>query len=328
MFNNVALDIIIGLMFIFLMYSLLTTTVQEIIAQIIGMRASDLRKGIGQMLHGSTLVDAFYNHPLIVSLAKTANNKFPSYITPDNFSRVMSHLLRGDNFDHTSPQIELIRRTLFPAGQRTDCVTLSDCKIEGQPLQYLRMMWVDANNDIDKFKGLLEQWFQDSMDRLSGRYKRKNQAISFIIGLILAGIFNVDTIAIAKILAHNKNARDQLASMAVEKYATLDAGQLAQAGKTTEFVDNIKSGLDSTSFVLGLGYPDPKLSLEHPGVALPLTLLGWLITALAISLGAPFWFDLLGRLIQLRGTGPKPDPGGGGAIAAISPGASPVNRKG
>lgn len=35
--------------------------------------------------------------------------------------------------------------------------------------------------------------------------------------------------------------------------------------------------------------------------------LGYLITALAISLGAPFWFDLLSKLVKLRGSGDDPD---------------------
>ena len=37
-------------------------------------------------------------------------------------------------------------------------------------------------------------------------------------------------------------------------------------------------------------------------------ILGWLVTGLAISLGAPFWFDLLNRLVDLRGAGKRPEP--------------------
>jgi hypothetical protein len=35
--------------------------------------------------------------------------------------------------------------------------------------------------------------------------------------------------------------------------------------------------------------------------------LGWFVTGLALSLGAPFWFDLLGKFMNIRGAGPKPD---------------------
>ncbi len=34
--------------------------------------------------------------------------------------------------------------------------------------------------------------------------------------------------------------------------------------------------------------------------------IGWLITALAVSLGGPFWFELLNRLVDMRGAGKKP----------------------
>ena len=33
---------------------------------------------------------------------------------------------------------------------------------------------------------------------------------------------------------------------------------------------------------------------------------GWLMTALAITLGAPFWFDLLQKFMSLRTSGNKP----------------------
>ena len=36
------------------------------------------------------------------------------------------------------------------------------------------------------------------------------------------------------------------------------------------------------------------------------TWIGWAITALAISFGAPFWFDALGDVLKLRAAGPKP----------------------
>jgi hypothetical protein len=36
--------------------------------------------------------------------------------------------------------------------------------------------------------------------------------------------------------------------------------------------------------------------------------IGWLITALAVCLGAPFWFDLLNKLVDIRGAGRKPAP--------------------
>jgi hypothetical protein len=39
----------------------------------------------------------------------------------------------------------------------------------------------------------------------------------------------------------------------------------------------------------------------------PTTILGWVITALAASLGAPFWFDLLNRFVNVRASGKAPE---------------------
>ena len=40
---------------------------------------------------------------------------------------------------------------------------------------------------------------------------------------------------------------------------------------------------------------------------LPIIFLGWLITAFAVSLGAPFWFDLLNKFMNIRSAGKAPD---------------------
>src|SRR5437870_4444360 len=57
-----------------------------------------------------------------------------------------------------------------------------------------------------------------------------------------------------------------------------------------------------------------SLKLRAPAAGAPLAGLWWsiqklvglLLTGLALSLGAPFWFDLLSKLINLRGAGAKP----------------------
>jgi hypothetical protein len=42
------------------------------------------------------------------------------------------------------------------------------------------------------------------------------------------------------------------------------------------------------------------------GLFILLKLIGWLITAGATVLGAPFWFDTLKKLVNIRGTGVNP----------------------
>ena len=47
----------------------------------------------------------------------------------------------------------------------------------------------------------------------------------------------------------------------------------------------------------------------YRGWNLAAMLLGWFIMGLVCSLGAPFWFDLLGKLVKMRGSGNRPEDG-------------------
>jgi hypothetical protein len=75
-----------------------------------------------------------------------------------------------------------------------------------------------------------------------------------------------------------------------------------------------------------LGKPAVDSVRKHPGLLLSspyhhsaqllMLLAGWLITALAASLGAPFWFDLLGRFINVRNAGKVPGRAGAPSLLA------------
>ncbi|MGB8190819.1 MAG: hypothetical protein WCF67_02815, partial [Chitinophagaceae bacterium] len=145
--NNISLDIFIGLIFIFLLYSLLATILMELISHFMSMRARMLVKTLRRMLEdnppeifgpkrGWTLFDLwtdtkqsvyrffypfkdlsllrrFYSHPSVKYLGESKSSSKPSYITPANFSQTMIQILRGDNFSGEISQIEAIRKFLF-----------------------------------------------------------------------------------------------------------------------------------------------------------------------------------------------------------------------
>ncbi|MFM7572762.1 MAG: hypothetical protein ACKO4S_06435, partial [Snowella sp.] len=49
---------------------------------------------------------------------------------------------------------------------------------------------------------------------------------------------------------------------------------------------------------------DPSKKTLNPWKIFP-TVVGWIITALGIYMGAPFWFEILGKLVNVRSTGKK-----------------------
>jgi hypothetical protein len=168
----------------------------------------------------------------------------------------------------------------------------------------LRML-SDAKGDRDRFRRSLEHWYDDTMDRVSGWYKRYVQRIIVIASIVLVVALNVDTINIAQVLWRLPTERAVVASAAAAQATAGDKG----GGSADQSVRDI-AALD-----LPLGWtPSHKGTVastdpQHAPLDVSswaLKLLGLLLSVLAVSLGAPFWFDALSKLGQLRATGPKP----------------------
>jgi len=334
MFNSTVLDIVIGLVFIYLLYSLLATIIQEIIATYRNLRAGILKKGIARMLDdeskGVYLSIQFYKHPLIKYLGENKRNGKPgepAYLTAQNFAKVLIDLLRGDNFQPGQSQNPLIQQSI------NDKKTLwgNRAEISPETLSYIKSIWADAQGDVEKFRVLLEQWFDDTMERASGWYKKQTQVRLFYIGLSIAIFFNVDTISIAEKLSNNPKLAAQLADNAAvyiqnhnqqprssgdsvnpTNQKNIDQNQIKKSMELMESAnDLVQKNIKDANKLLGLGWTkvfdndeiNKDESWLHYKYILPTILLaffGWIITALAISLGAPFWFDLLNKLMKLR----------------------------
>lgn len=391
MFNSIALQVCIGLIFIYLLYSLLATILQEIFARWMGLRARILLKGLRRMLEDGatshrltvwayfhdllqgiayyfrpmkdkTFLKAFYDYPLVKYLGENNWQSKPAYLRPENFSDTIIHLLRGQGFNNTTSQMALIQNNLATN-------QFSGFTINPETLKYVKQLWVDAGNDIDKFKTNLEGWFNSTMERTTGWYKRRTQLMLLLIGMGLAIGFNVDSIAIYKILAHNDKAREQLVQLAVTRYGeygkiidTLkslkERGDTSQQGNIRALQSNLDTSLNGLSRsiqedaaaaqdILGLGHCKDsvdsvcqkravawldsvcksrklvnkdwddfdrlrkscngcKSNMTYQSGSKVVVFIGWLLTALAVSLGAPFWFDLLNKIMALRSAGVKP----------------------
>lgn len=367
MFNSVVFDVVISLVFIYLLYSLLVTTIQEIIATRFGFRAKILQRAIFRMLEdenkfanrfksvvylfkksgnggkeNSTSYE-FYDHPLIKFLGEGSSHSKPAYLNKETFSKVIVDLLRGKEAKPGSDVKALIQNSLDK-----NATNWGNTKISEQTLIFLKSIWADADGDLTKFKLHLESWFNETMDRASDWYKRHTQFILFFVGLTISIAFNVDTIKIVDKLEKDPKLREQLVQQAdafTKAHPDLDkeiATQKAQITRLTEQIANEKlpeSGIDSLENIkrnatLNLAQQENLKAtsdtlLQHAAllvkndindvhhslglewdtytcntclfVCLLKSMAGWIITALALSLGAPFWFDLLNKLMKLRG---------------------------
>jgi hypothetical protein len=277
MFGSVILDLAIGLMFTFLVISLITSAATEAAASALRWRANTLLDGVKALLNDpqfNGLALDIYNHDLVNPRADgTAGSQQelkakPSYINPQQFASALLDVAG------LSPGSDV--QTL----QNKINTTITD----GQLKTMLNGCVARAGRNLNRVNDEIAAWFDNGMDRVSGVYKRKTQLWSFFIALGIAIVLNVDTITIAESLWKEP--------MLMKQLPQLPAGETA-AQAWTQFND----------LRLPFGW---RRDLSNELLKFPNWLLipfGWLITAVATLFGAPFWFDTLQRFVQLRGAG-------------------------
>jgi hypothetical protein len=154
------------------------------------------------------------------------------------------------------------------------------------------------------------------MDRVSGEYKRRTQVWLFFIGLLVAVLMNADTIAMWRQLSSNQQLKNSLASTAVAQLPVLTPRSQPVADETAPDMYHAKkvyetaiTGLEQSQLHFGWSaadLDDLRGVWTHDGRGFLPKLLGFLFTAVALSLGAPFWFDVLNKIVNIRSAGRAP----------------------
>jgi hypothetical protein len=288
MFGSAFLEVAIGISFIYVLLSLVCTTLNEMLSQVLGMRAKNLELGLKRILGDARLRTAFYRHPLIRSLGKVHEDGrpvTPSYIPPQTFSMVMMDVV-AEQVKAGSPPVENDE-----TGDPFEGWRLTVSRLEQEDIKRVLTGFMDASDrKVEKIRVHLETWFDDVMDRVSGTYKRKTQAILLALSLGLCVMVNADTLEIASRLWQYPALRQGVVA-AAEGYA--QQNDQATTGKAT--LQQLNRQLQGLNLPIGWRLDKPLSASQWLA-----KVIGLVFTALAVSLGAPFWFDLLNRFVRLR----------------------------
>lgn len=301
MLGSQALETAIGLALLFTIVSTGASTIVETIARVLGKRAKNLEAGIAAMFGGSAKDEpgvsqamAWFKGTSVYTAAAAAVGKTllrrtprsPSYLSAKSFADAVSEMLVDDSGETLRPLSDL------PPNLRKRLQSLAH----------------DAQGDLLAVKSGLEQWFDETMERAQGAYKRWATSVLFAVGLLLAVAGNIST----------TNVAEQLWQSPVTRQAVVDAADkvvkegsppkdLAKVAATTRSLQQLSLpvGWSPASRATWTGahwWPWNWTWKQASTVA------GWLITALLTMLGGPFWFDLLSKLVSLRSSGAKPSP--------------------
>jgi hypothetical protein len=413
------LDVAIGVVFVYLLLSLIASAAAEAWEAVFKMRAAYLERGIKELLRNSDLVAKVYRHPLINGLYQGNYGEkkaaLPSYIPTRSFALAIMDILLPAAKGATPPATPLGTTAAVDRAK----VDLSDLKMDAtakepatipppakapddssdfyidQAKHALQTLVNAAGGDAEQARKNIEDWFNASMDRVSGWYKRRTQLILFVVGLIISIALNVDSIHVVSALSTDKPKRESIVGIATayskenqptkpdaapktdtvapktdSAAPTKDSGVLKtgttapktettqpktetaqpKTDTTTTETPSVAHAKEQTQAALTelnkLGLPigwknygcalceegsnnaectiaksssdqkggnrgqtsewllqiPKKLAYPHWVRCWLLVFVGWLMTALAVSLGAPFWFDTLNKLIVVRST--------------------------
>jgi hypothetical protein len=320
-----ALDMAIGLVLMFVLLSVVCSGLNEAIATVLSWRSEFLERGLRSMLAedlpgarpaGVPTVDAISDHPLIRGAVEKPTTgapppehptrwdrfqdklpeklrerlpkrrAFPSYLDPGTFSLVMLDTLTGG--EAVPPGDEKASRDMLEKMRH------GATAVPGPTGVALRTLADDAAGDLNRFRANIERWFDDTMTQVSGWYKRKVNVSLWVIAAVVTLAFNADALQVGRSLWQDDAVRASVVASAQRQVERDDmSAETVAAG-----VSNVKE----------LGVP-LGWSLEQADPRWPDDVLGFvgkffglLVTIVALSMGSPFWFDLLGRVSRVRGS--------------------------
>lgn len=343
-----ALDVILGIILIYLIFSLIATAINEALAAILSSRAKWLRHGIsallatpGQIKHkpsGNKIeedlklaVDAFYANPFIRYLNQNTAGLVPdtSYISAQ--TALQGFLSYGQQ---RKDQDQALTMPMTPEQLRNAIVQLPN----DSPIRVvLDDLWARTRGDRRDLEQAFETWFESFELQVSSWYRQKTQLVLSVIAVFLAVALNLDTIALVKQLATNKPTRDSVATLAQSatmsdvfdgpEYKAIEQARKdgqghealvkAQQAWYARLDRDVLQKLDRSGIQIGWDqtWLEAWEQARRPGTSpdtwpdtgqmlwLLSKLTGLLLTAAALTLGAPFWFDLLKKVASVRSVG-------------------------
>ncbi|MCC6280114.1 MAG: hypothetical protein IT262_05925 [Saprospiraceae bacterium] len=280
------LNIVIGLVFILLLFSLLTSTVLDVIASILSLKAKNLRYTLENMLGDK--VDDFIQHPLFRQISYATNRRaklstyyLPDAVSKDTFTSILHDLMDAAHTDGLAEKINHLKD--------------SDMK------RMMQFMLRQSDGNLQAFKAQTERWYDEVMVRNSAWYKRTMKWWAFGVGFALAAILNADTIQMYQNISTNPVTQDMLMALATDYAERTDSVTGPTLNLTLEQavgkVDSVLHEIDKVRSPIGLGWNSEEADRNLPWWLVKLA--GLLITAIAVTFGAPFWYDLLKKLLPI-----------------------------
>ena len=320
------LEIIVALIFIYLTSSLIISELQEQLAALLEFRAKNLKQALEIFLGKKTIKSLYNNDSLLSSFnqytnPRTGNSAGPSYVEPKVLAASLISLVNSKLLDNEKLlKADFLGKDLVEekTGIFKKLASISDfSKIDKLAIDRLIEIGYSTklkydNPTLEDFVDEIANTFTQIMERTSGVYKRNAKGVSFAFGFLAAALLNIDSFYVIEQLSKNPNLRQGINQVATEVFQTNEScfkdaqDDPTKVAKCTDKLQVSVKNLEKINQPLPLGWNEKgwfngEQIKEQNGLLQ--AIFGWLMTGVAVAMGAPFWFDILGKLINVRNTG-------------------------
>ena len=297
----------------FVILSLVCSALMETLSSIFAWRADYLKKGLRSLLD-EELMDQVFHHPLVDPLVRSSRGLSPRLKKVPGVRKAVGWWRRERHPAYLPSRtvvsallnLDVEAQTKETAATVDDALKRMEKAVQDIPVERVRAALTALLNEADErtddaakklefFRRSAENWYDDTMARVSGWYRRRVQIVLWVIAIVVVLLLNVDTVAIGRTLWSDDAVRAAVVAQAEEAAGSEDPRAI------TESVDKL-------AIPLGWDFEGGPQDLPGGWEAWVGKVIGLLLTAAAVSLGAPFWFDLLGKVARLRATGVPPPP--------------------
>jgi hypothetical protein len=345
------LDLVIGIIFIYFLLSIICSSAVELFLSIFKSRASMLENWLKQIfnlpaldsegkLKDVSVGQAIIDHCMVTALSKKGRST--SYIDAENFvSALLDKITISPSAAANTVEfppanlagyITAIQNSTVLSGElkRTILIFANEALQAATARSAANSTSAPVRSELQLFRDRLEKWFNTNADRLTGTFKRtKAFPLTIIVAVVMVIFLNTDSVEISKYLYNNQGAAKELAATAMNSLqnykdqmdtvlknesGSVKATTISELNAKTARLENDIDSLHALDLPLGWkasyvkdGKTFRDYFIKH--------LAGWLATILAIMMGAPFWFDILNKISNLRSTGPKPASNSGAGVS-------------
>lgn len=331
MFNSPVIDLVILLSFTYFIGSLILSAITEALAGGLRLRPKQLKSGIENMFFTRDwkifVQKQFSKSPHIQSLMRDSG-RYPAYIPAKSFVHAIVEQFRKAQQKQAATsaenQSELMDNNAlieYKSGSLGRSISNGELLVPHCLKEILIDFAVQVEaiypegKQIEEFEKRLEEFYDSTMDRVGGWYKRKNRTILLTLGIALSVALNIDTLNIIdNALADKQKLRRAVDNISanikdIESlqsiHVTDTSVEISQKaiGDTNKDIQKIRLEFEQTTGY-GFGYRD---FFDEWKADFWKKLFGILITAFALQLGSNYWFDLMNKAVNIRAAGKRPD---------------------